>query len=79
MKLDKWLIAGEAVDADNTWDDVHMICPSQCVCQYAPYMDLSIAHWIQGMRHEPFDDTITTTTTINGERITSNEVRAVYH
>lgn len=62
------------IDADSTWDDVHMLCPNQCVCQHAPLMDLSIARWMQEMRREAFDDSITTTTT-NGEKITSNEVR----
>lgn len=29
-----------------------MICPNQCVCQHAPFMDLSVARWIQGLRRE---------------------------
>lgn len=29
-----------------------MICPNQCVCQHAPFMDLSVSRWIQGLRRE---------------------------
>lgn len=29
-----------------------MFCPNQCVCQRSPFMDLSVARWIQGMRRE---------------------------
>lgn len=31
------------------WEDVNMICPHHCVCQYAHRMDLSIARWIQAV------------------------------
>lgn len=73
-KIGTQQIAADNIDVDNTWDDVHMLCPNQCVCQHAPLMDLSIARWIQDMRHEQFDDSITSKTA-NGEKITSNEVR----
>lgn len=39
----------------DAWEDIHMICPNQCVCQHAPFMDLSIARWIQGLRREEAD------------------------
>lgn len=35
----------------DTWEDVHMICPNQCVCMHSPFMDLSIARWIQHVKH----------------------------
>lgn len=34
----------------DSWDDVSIICPNQCVCQQSPYMDLSIARWIQSLK-----------------------------
>lgn len=36
----------------DAWEDIHMVCPNQCVCQHAPFMDLSVARWIQGLRRE---------------------------
>lgn len=30
------------------WEDIGIICPNQCVCQYEPFLDLSIARWILG-------------------------------
>lgn len=27
-----------------------MFCPNQCVCQRSPFMDLSVARWIEGLR-----------------------------
>lgn len=39
----------------DTWDDVHMICPNQCVCQHSPYMDLSVSRWIEGLRREDME------------------------
>uniref|UniRef100_A0A1B0CEL3 Uncharacterized protein n=1 Tax=Lutzomyia longipalpis TaxID=7200 RepID=A0A1B0CEL3_LUTLO len=30
------------------WEDIAIICPNQCVCQYEPFLDLSIARWILG-------------------------------
>lgn len=47
-----------------------MICPSQCVCQYSPFMDLSIARWIQGMRRENFEDAVS----MDDDNMRSNEV-----
>lgn len=34
----------------DTWEDVQLICPNQCVCNQSPFMDLSIARWIQGLK-----------------------------
>lgn len=28
------------------WEDISMICPHHCVCQYAHRMDLSISRWV---------------------------------
>lgn len=40
----------------DTWEDPHMVCPDQCVCQRSPFMDLSVARWIQGIRRENYED-----------------------
>ncbi|GAB0094389.1 Leucine-rich repeat [Sergentomyia squamirostris] len=41
------------------WEDIGIICPNQCVCQYEPFLDLSISRWILGaskvVREEPED------------------------
>lgn len=39
----------------DTWENIHMICPNQCVCQHSPFMDLSVARWIQGLRREEIE------------------------
>lgn len=31
------------------WEDVNMICPHHCVCQYAHRMDLPIAKWVHSV------------------------------
>lgn len=42
-----------AIDAiQDSWEDVHMICPNQCVCMHSPFMDLSIARWIQDVKRK---------------------------
>lgn len=41
--------------SNDAWENIHMICPNQCVCQHAPFMDLSVARWIQGLRREEVD------------------------
>lgn len=28
------------------WEDINIICPNQCNCQFLPIKDLSIARWI---------------------------------
>lgn len=28
------------------WEDINIICPNQCNCQYLPIKNLSIARWI---------------------------------
>lgn len=28
------------------WEDINIICPNQCICQYLHLKDLSIARWI---------------------------------
>lgn len=33
-----------------------MICPNQCVCMQSPFMDLSIARWIQDVKHDAARD-----------------------
>lgn len=33
-----------------------MLCPNQCVCQHSPFMDLSVARWIQGLRREDVEN-----------------------
>lgn len=47
---------GDAVPVDGTWEDVNMICPNQCVCLHAPFMDLSIARWIREVQHEAIQE-----------------------
>lgn len=37
----------DANSGGDSWEDIHMICPNQCVCQRSPYMELSISRWIQ--------------------------------
>lgn len=32
-----------------------MFCPNQCACQRSPFMDLSVARWIQGLRREDIE------------------------
>ncbi|XP_037026204.1 toll-like receptor 3 [Bradysia coprophila] len=41
------LIAYSSVLASDSWENVHIICPNNCVCQQSHFMDLSIARWIQ--------------------------------
>lgn len=49
----KIFVTGEYNDANaDTWEDAHMFCPNKCVCQRSPFMDLSMAHWIQEMRRD---------------------------
>lgn len=31
------------------WEDVNMICPQHCVCQYAHRMDLPVSRWIHSV------------------------------
>lgn len=31
------------------WEDVNMICPHHCVCQFAHRMDLPIAKWVHSV------------------------------
>lgn len=33
------------VNSEN-WEDINIICPNQCNCQYLPLKDLSIARWV---------------------------------
>lgn len=40
----------------DAWEDIHMLCPNQCVCQHSPFMDLSVARWIQGLRREDVEN-----------------------
>lgn len=51
----KKFVVGDSGDGD-TWDDMHMFCPNQCVCQRSPFMDLSVARWIQGLRREDIEN-----------------------
>lgn len=44
------IIQSIAIDSNDLWEDVHMICPNQCVCQRSPYMDLSVSRWIQSQK-----------------------------
>lgn len=34
-----------------------MICPDRCVCQRSPFMKLSVASWIQELRHDNYENT----------------------
>lgn len=50
-------VASESTDGTvDTWEDIHMLCPNQCVCQHSPLMDLSVARWIQGLRREDVEN-----------------------
>ncbi|XP_055303660.1 uncharacterized protein LOC129569142 [Sitodiplosis mosellana] len=63
MTLTSWIIllilfkvvVGDNGDGD-TWEDMHMFCPNQCVCQRSPFMDLSVSRWIQGLRREDVEN-----------------------
>ncbi|XP_031627933.1 leucine-rich repeats and immunoglobulin-like domains protein sma-10 [Contarinia nasturtii] len=64
MTLISWiiiLILFKFVAADNgdgdTWEDAHMFCPNQCVCQRSAFMDSSVSHWIQELRRENGEST----------------------
>lgn len=51
----KRIVVGDSDANSDSWDDVHMICPNQCVCKESPYMDLSVARWIEKLRGQNFD------------------------
>lgn len=39
----------QTLSAGDKWEDVNMICPHHCVCQYAHRMDLSISRWVHSV------------------------------
>lgn len=52
----KFVLSDSGDGVLDTWEDPHMICPHQCVCQRSPFMDLSVARWIQELRRENFEN-----------------------
>lgn len=58
-KKQKTLVASNDNHSDaatDIWEDITMLCPNQCVCQRSPFMDLSVARWIQSLRRENADN-----------------------
>lgn len=51
-----------------TWEDINIICPNQCNCQYLPVKDLSIARWISIYNTEETVKNITTKDNTNSDK-----------
>lgn len=54
------------------WEDISIICPNQCNCQYLPLKDLSIARWLTIYNTET-EDILKNTTTKNNEYEDKND------
>lgn len=53
----KFVLSDNGDGVFDTWEDPHMICPDRCVCQRLPFMNLSVASWIQELRHDNHENT----------------------
>ena len=61
--MNNFYIISQNICRADLWEDVNMICPQQCVCQYSHFGDLSVAKWIttietrqrKGHKFEPED------------------------
>lgn len=52
----------------DTWENIQMVCPNNCVCQQSHFMDLSIARWIQ-TKQNGFEATVKAQTNDNENEV----------